>query len=594
MEAQAVWFEESGVELESAMSTIKKLNYLMDRKMKLGVFGILILIIIGSVAELLGVAVIMPVVNLAIDANYQDNFWCRIVMNITGYETREKIMLVMIAATIAIYILKNLYLSWMYSRLYQFSAVIKKQMAVKLMESYLKQPYAFFLKKNTSELIRSVNSDTAQLYEIVLNCLLVASNGLTAICLLVTLLVTNWIMTMLVVVLLALCAGVILFVVQGRTRYFGKRNQELSGFLIKYLQQTFEGVKEIKILNNEGFFIKQYKETYQEQTDIARKYSLVNLIPKYMIEMVCIVGIMAYLGVNIMYNPNYTDIVPQLAGFVAAAYKLLPAVNALYAYLNTIVYHRASIDLIYHDVKEANELDTKEAYMENNTESLEFHDKIELSHVDFKYDNSDKNVLNDVNLEIPKGKSVAFVGASGGGKTTTADLVLGLLSPVRGAVLVDGKNINTNMEGWRRQIGYIPQSIYLTDGSIKSNIALGIPEKEIDESRVWKALEEAQLKSFVEGLENGVDTEVGERGMRISGGQRQRIGIARALYRNPDILVFDEATSALDNETEKEVMKAIDSLHGNKTMIMIAHRLSTIENCDIVYKVEKGKVVKER
>lgn len=576
------------------MNTIRKLRYLLDRKTKLGILGILLMVIAGSFAELVGIAIILPIVNLAIDTDFENNIWCKAVIRITGMDDRETIMLILILATIVIYIIKSFYLSWMNSRLYRFSAVVRKGMAVRLMRSYLKQPYSFFLKKNTSELIRSVNEDTGRFYEVILNCLLVAANGLTAAVLLVTLIVTNPYMALLVAALLGVCAVVILLVVQKKTRILGKENQTLSGFLIKYLQQTFEGVKEIKVLNNEDYFIDTYSDTYQKQTDVVRKFSLINVIPKYMIETVCMAGIMIYLAVNIMYNPDYMEIVPQLAVFVAAAYKLLPSVNALYAYMNTIFYHKAAIDLIYHDIKEADELEVQTVCSDSMADSLEFHDKIELSHVDFKYDNSDKNVLNDVNLEIPKGKSVAFVGASGGGKTTTADLVLGLLSPERGAVLVDGKNINTSMEGWRRQIGYIPQSIYLTDGSIKSNIALGIPEKEIDESRVWKALEEAQLKSFVEGLEQGINTEVGERGVRISGGQRQRIGIARALYRNTDILVFDEATSALDNETEKEVMKAIDSLHGNKTMIMIAHRLSTIENCDIVYRVENGRVVKER
>lgn len=576
------------------MKIINKLNYLLDRKTKIGILGILLMVIIGSIAELLGVAIILPIVNLAIDTDFENNKWCKLVMNITGVDDRETIMLILILATIAIYILKSFYLSWMNSRLYRFSAVVRKGMAVRLMQSYLKQPYAFFLKKNTSELIRSVNEDTGRFYEVILNCLLVVSNGLTSIVLLVTLIVTNPYMAFMVAALLGLCAVVILLVVQKRTRSLGKENQTLSGFLIKYLQQTFEGVKEIKVLNNENYFIETYSDTYQKQTDVVRKFSLINVIPKYMIETVCITGIMLYLAANILWNPNYMEIVPQLAVFVAAAYKLLPSVNALYAYMNTILYHRAAIDLIYHDIKEANELEEQETCLERKGGVLEFHNKIELSHVDFRYENTEKNVLTDVNLEIPKGKSVALVGASGGGKTTTADLVLGLLSPCSGAVLVDGKNISTNMEEWRRQIGYIPQSIYLTDGSIKSNIALGIPEEEIDEKRVWAALEEAQLKSFVKGLEQGIETEVGERGVRISGGQRQRIGIARALYRNPNILVFDEATSALDNETEKEVMKAIDSLHGNKTMIMIAHRLSTIENCDMVYKVEQGKVVRER
>lgn len=575
------------------MNTIKKLNSLLDKKMKMQIFCILFFIIIGSVAELLGVAIIAPIVNLAMDDNYAENMWCKLVMNLTGYETREKVLIVMIVAVVVIYVLKNSYLSWMYSRLYRFSATVKKQMAVKLMESYLNQPYAFFLKKNTSDLIRSVNQDTSQLYEVVLNCLLVAANAFTAMVLVAALVITNPVMTFVIVALLAVCACVIILGVQKKTRYYGRQNQELSGYLIKYLQQTFEGIKEIKILNNERHFIKEYGDTYQEQTEFVKRYNLVNLIPKYLIEAVSIVGIMAYLGVNILYNPNYMNLIPQLATFVAAAYKLLPAVNAIYAYINTIIYHRASIDLVYQDVKEAENLELKEFDTAKGAK-IEFEDKIELSHVTFRYEGTEKAVLEDVSIEIPKGKSVAFIGPSGGGKTTTADIVLGLIRPVKGAVLVDGKDILENLAGWRNNIGYIPQNIYLTDGSIKSNVALGIPEENIDVDRVWEVLREAQLAGFVEELEQGLDTEVGERGVRMSGGQRQRLGIARALYRNPDVLVFDEATSALDNETEKEVMKAIDNLHGNKTMIMIAHRLSTIENCDIVYKVENAQVVRER
>ena len=592
MEKKTFWAEEDWIGVE--MNTINKLKYLMDKRMKIKTVINLILIMIGAAAELLGVAAILPIINLAVDVNYEEDKICKIVMRLTGYQEREQIMLVVIAATIVIYIAKSMYLSWMYSRLYKFSAEIKKDMAVKLMRSYLIQPYAFFLKKNTSELIRSVNSDTAQLYEIVLNCLLFFSNALTAVVLMITLLVTNVAMTLTVVVLLAACAITIFLVVQKRTRYYGKRNQDLSAFLIKYLQQIFEGVKEIKILNTEKYFMEKYSKVYEEQANNMRKYSLCNLIPKYMIELVCIIGIMSYLAFNIMYNQNYMELIPQLGVFVMAAYKLLPAVNAAYAYLNTIVYHRASIDLVYHDVKEADDLEAKELFDSKNKIVKKFEKEICLNDIVFQYENAEKPVLNHVNLEIPKGKSVALIGPSGGGKTTTVDIILGLLKPTNGEVLVDGENIAECLENWRAKIGYIPQNIYLTDGSIKSNIALGVPKEEIVEEQVWKALEEAQLADFVRTLPEGLDTEVGERGARISGGQRQRIGIARALYHSPEVLVFDEATSALDNETEKEVMKAIDSLHGNKTMIMIAHRLTTIENCDMVYKVEKAQIVRER
>ena len=575
-------------------NVLKKLNYLLTRKNKIQIVFILFLTLGGAIAELLGVAVMLPVINLAMDTNYTENIWCKLVMDITGFMEKDDILLVMVGATIVIYIGKSLYLVWMNNILYKFSANIKRQMAENLMTAYLKQPYKFFLQKNSSELIRAVNLDTSQIYEIVLNCLLIASNGLTALALILTLLVTNVVMTIVIAVLLAITACVILFIIQKKTRYYGRRNQQLSGSLIKYLQQAFEGVKEIKIIGNEKFFIDRYVTTYRDQTEIGRKFNLTNLLPKYLVETVCIVGIMLFLGYNIIFIPTYMDIIPQLAVFVAAAVKLLPSVNALYSYANTIIYHKAAIDVIYRDVKEANELNNGELLLEQNCRKMDFDQDIVLDNLMFQYDPTGKIILDHINLEVPKGKSVALIGPSGGGKTTTADLILGLLAPTEGKVLVDGIDIQTNLSGWRRQIGYIPQNIYLMDDSIKNNIALGVPEKEISEDQVWKALEDAQLSDFVKGLEHGIETQIGERGARISGGQRQRMGIARALYHNPDILVFDEATSALDTKTEQEVMKAVDGLHGTKTMIMIAHRLTTIENCDIVYKIENGEVRRER
>ncbi|MBP3470263.1 MAG: ABC transporter ATP-binding protein [Lachnospiraceae bacterium] len=575
-------------------NVLKKLNYLLTRKNKIQIVFILFLTLGGAIAELLGVAVMLPVINLAMDTNYTENVWCKLVMDMTGFTEKDDILLVMVGATIVIYIGKSMYLAWMNNVLYKFSAKIKSEMAEKLMTAYLRQPYKFFLQKNSSELIRAVNQDTGQIYEIVLNCLLVFSNGLTACALIITLLVTNVVMTIVIALLLSITAGVIFFVIQKKTRYYGRRNQKITSSLIKYLQQTFEGIKEIKIIGNEYFFINRYIATYRDHAETGRKYNLTNLLPKYLIETVCIVGIMSFLGYNIIFVPTYMEIIPQLAVFVAAAIKLLPSVNALYSYANTIIYHKAAIDVIYEDVKEANELNSGELVPEENSQKMNFSRKIELQNLSFQYDTAGKIILDHVNLEVSKGKSVALIGPSGGGKTTTADIILGLLTPTEGKVLVDGIDIQTNLSGWRRQIGYIPQNIYLMDDSIKNNIALGVPEKEISEEQVWKALEAAQLSDFVKGLEQGIETQIGERGARISGGQRQRIGIARAMYHDPDILVFDEATSALDTKTEEEVMKAIDGLHGSKTMIMIAHRLSTIENCDIIYRIENGQVKKER
>ncbi|MDD3368826.1 MAG: ABC transporter ATP-binding protein [Lachnospiraceae bacterium] len=576
------------------MNTIRELMYLLDRKAKLQTVWLLILIIIGSVAELLGVSILLPIINLAMNDEAMNSDAFVLLRNISGLQTKEHILLLLIMATVIIYITKSVYLSWMYGKMYYFAADVKRGLATKLMRAYLEQPYSFFLYRNTSELIRGVNADTAQLYEVITNCLLILSNGFTALCLVGYLAVTNIIMTIVVAGLLAVCGAAILLIVQKRTRYYGKVNQTMSSFLIRHLQQAFDGIKEIKILNNEKYFIDQYDVAYYKQTDVVRKSKLVNLIPKYLIEAVCISGILTYLAVNILWNPTYITLLPQLAVFCVTAYKLLPSVNSIYAYTNTIVYHKASIDLVYNDVRSAEQLTKAENFDIEQIEKMSFVRDICVNNITFAYENTNKNVLEHAEMYIVNGQSVALVGPSGGGKTTMADILLGLLEPKTGQILVDGKDIRENLSGWRQNIGYIPQNIYLTDDTIRNNVAFGIAPEKISDEQVWKVLRDAQLEEFIRGLEKGLDTEVGERGVRISGGQRQRIGIARALYRNPDILIFDEATSALDNETEKELMKSIDGLHGTKTMVMIAHRLSTIENCDVVYKIEAGKVERIR
>lgn len=577
------------------MKTIKELNYLLDVKMKIQVLILFIMVLIGSAVELLGVAIVLPIVNIAMDSNgVSDSWYVNLVTSITGATKKEEILLWLALATICIYILKNCYLLFMNRQLYKFSADIKRKMATRLMKAYLKQSYSYFLQCNTADLIRSVNTDTAQLYEIVINVLQVVSNGLTATGLVIYLSITNFWMTMVVAALLAFCALLLVFVFQKTLRRMGRRNQKLTGFMIKYLQETFEGIKEIKLLNNENHFIDQYDKSYKEASNISIRSSTYGILPKYMIEVVCITGIMGYLAANVMWNPNYLELMPQLAVFCVAAYKLLPSVNALNGYINTIIFHRASVELVYNDIKAADKME--ESFEHNNGIDTEFifNDVIKIEDMSFKYHGAESNVVSHGELEIHKGQSVAFVGASGGGKTTTADIVLSLLTPTEGKVTVDGVDIQKNMWGWRKKIGYIPQTIYLTDDTIKRNVAFGLEDEMINEDEVWRAIKDAQLYDFVKSLPEGLDTVVGERGGRLSGGQRQRIGIARALYRNPEVLVFDEATSALDNETEKEVMKAIEGLQGSKTMIMIAHRLSTIENCDVVYRIENGTIKKER
>ena len=293
------------------------------------------------------------------------------------------------------------------------------------------------------------------------------------------------------------------------------------------------------------------------------------------------------------WSNNIADFVPQLSAFAIAAFRLMPSIGKLNAYINSINYCKPSLNLIYDDLKAIEDCKGEDAYRPDKDENASFEEAINVNDVVYRYPDSDENVINNVSMNIKKGTTVAFIGSSGAGKTTLADIILGLLVPDKGDICVDEWSIRDNPNKWHSMLGYIPQTIYLTDDSIRRNIAFGVNEADIDDEAVNRAIEEAQLSEFVKTLPEGVNTFVGDRGVRLSGGQRQRIGIARALYRNPQILVLDEATSALDNETETAVMEAIDNLHGNKTMIIIAHRLTTIRNADVIYEVAAGQVSKK-
>lgn len=312
-----------------------------------------------------------------------------------------------------------------------------------------------------------------------------------------------------------------------------------------------------------------------------------------MIETVFIVSMLAFMAVYLSGGGDITAFATNIAAFAVAAVRVLPSVNRINTYITEIAYTQPSLDFVYENLQEGMKTDEMLAKRraQSQSEKLKLEDKIELDHISFHYPDSDKAIFKDAHMIVPKGKSVGIIGASGAGKSTIVDVLLGLLHAQEGQITCDGVDIFKNYESWLAQVGYIPQSIYLIDESIRDNIAFGIDADKIDDTRIWEVLKEAQLKEFVEELPEGLDTTIGDRGVRLSGGQRQRIGIARALYNDPEILVFDEATSALDNDTESAVMEAVNSFHGRKTMIIIAHRLNTIEKCDIVYKVENARLV---
>lgn len=582
------------------MDTFTKVIKLLDNKTRFYSVVVLIATLIGSVMELIGVAIVLPIINMAMeDSEVTANIFARTISRLFNTNDKNEILILLIVATIVIYIIKAVYMVALSVLQYSFSMSIKRKLSVRIITSYLKKTYEFFLNTNSAELLRTVTTDTEQFYQVILNVLMITSNFITATAIGCYLIVTNLIMALSIICMLLVCVIVVLFVINKRFRDLGKQNQYLSGVINKILLQVFNGAKEIKIMNIEDYFVKDYKRCFRKIEKTNTKYQIYNHIPKHLIETVCITSILVYMGLNIAFSNNYLSLISQLAVFCVGAYKMLPSISAIAAYMSTVMYYRASVDLIYDVITETekNEDNINHYKTEKGIEddaTVNFNDNICGKDLYFKYTNSEDYVLNNVNICIKKGQCVGFVGTSGGGKTTLVDVLLTLLEPTRGVVEIDGVNTKNNIRYIGQLVGYIPQVIYLVDDTIRRNVAFGVTEEEIDDERVVLSLKKAQLYEYVAQLPNGINTIIGERGARLSGGQRQRIGIARALYREPKILVLDEATSALDNETEEEIMKSINRLKGEITIIMIAHRLSTIKNCDVVYEISNGTVSERR
>ena len=395
--------------------------------------------------------------------------------------------------------------------------------------------------------------------------------------------------TIIVGITLLLFVFVVMRKIKSDIESFGEKTRQAKADSTKWLLQTFGGIKETMILDKKGFFSDRVDEQYEIFATNQRKYQVMSYIPKPLMESVCICTVLLAIIVKLLNGVSPSYFISTIAVFAVAAFRLLPAFNRITGYINRMVYGMPSLNAVYEELVAVEQLEHTKSKI--SSEELVFNKTIEIRDLYYSYPNTDVLVLKDINMVIPKNKSVAFIGASGAGKTTLADVILGLLSPNRGSILVDGVDIRSNMSNWQKKLGYIPQSIFLMDDTIRSNIAYGINEPYIDEGRLNRALADSQLNEFVLSLERGLDTEVGERGVRLSGGQRQRIGIARALYGDPEILILDEATSALDNDTETAIMEAIDNLSGKKTLVIIAHRLSTIRNCDYVYEITPEGII---
>lgn len=571
---------------------VKKLRYVFDRKDKIKLVGLAILMVIGSVLELLAVAVFNPFIEVLMQtSSIEDDSFLKLFFTHIHLNGIEQYLVVLSALIAVIYLVKNIYLSFLQNVILSFSYTTRMNLATRLLTTYMNEPYTFHLSKNIAEMQRCLQSDTSQFMSLINSCLQLTVEMVTCLALAAYLFHTSHSITVVIGVLLLLCIGLFFMISKKVSSRLGRQNENYNAKLFQWINQSLGGIKELKILQREEYFIDSYKTNYKKLIWGARVNELIAALPKYIVETVAMVGLVFAIIIKLLFGHGALEtFIPQIAVFAVAAFRLLPSVGRVNAYINSIMYNKASLDMIYDDLKEIDSEPVQEIEWQEKKEKWIFTKGVTVEHVSYHYPDSDVEVLHDISLEIPKGKTVALIGPSGAGKTTLADIILGLLSPVSGVVRMDQHNVYENLRSWREKLGYIPQSIYLSDDTIRNNVAFGIYEAQIDDNAIWKALEKAQLKEFVQGLENGLDTYVGDRGVRLSGGQRQRIGIARALYHDPEILVLDEATSALDSSTEQAVMESIESLQGLKTMIIIAHRLTTIKNADLVYEVSGGNV----
>lgn len=569
-----------------------KINYIFSRKDKILLFLLLAAVVIGSFMELLGVSIFSPFVEVITrPAIIHEKEYLEYFYTMFHFSSEEDFLVALAALIIVIYVVKNIYLSLEKNWMYKFSYNMQKKLSVRLLTAYMEEPYSFHLNKNIAILQRSLQEDTDLFAKGIIHLLELFAEVAICVVLGIYLFFVSQSITVIVVGLLLVCVGIFTGISRKFSKSIGKESQEYKGKLYQWMNQALGGIKEIKILNRERYFIKEYDTYFTRYVRGLRLNRLIGMLPKHVVETVCMSGLLFAVIIKIRYGQkDIGDYITQLAVFAVAAFKLLPAVGKINEHLSCILYSAPSVDLIYHDLK-----DIDNGQRENKGELLDwkFHDRIKISNVKYHYPDVEENVIDGADFEIRKGQAAAFVGTSGAGKTTMVDIILGLLSPQYGRIKADELDINKYKSTWQKEIGYIPQTIYLSDDSIRNNIAFGIPKEEIDDAAVIEAIRKAQLSEFVENLPDGLDTFVGDRGVRLSGGQRQRIGIARALYHDPGILVLDEATSALDTETEEAVMESIDQLKGSKTMLIIAHRLTTIKNADVVYEVGDGKVVKK-
>ncbi|MCC5927632.1 MAG: ABC transporter ATP-binding protein [Cyclobacteriaceae bacterium] len=577
------------------IDALKKLFEILPSsdRWKMGV--LFLLMMFGTLLEVAGIGMLPVFVSAVSDPSFVlDNEWLGPVAASLGIETSRDLLVYGGIALVAIFFVKTVYLIWFN---YIKTKFVKNRFALisnNLFETYLTAPYTFHLNRNTSELIRNVTLETSYISgNIMMPFLTILMDSVMVIGIFLLLMAVEPVVTLVSFLIIGGGGGLLLKLIKGRLRYYGKSAKRERKRMIQGVTEGIGGYKDVTVMNRQKRFLQRFRGFVANMTRAEIFKSVSTYASRPVIELIAVAGMVFIAGLMLFQGREMGAIIPILALFGAAVVRLIPSVSHIITKITTLRYYAHSLDSVHRDLSSMKDHANTTRFENRRTEKLPFEQEITLNNVSYRYPGAEGEAVKNISLSIPKGSAVGFVGESGAGKSTIVDVILGLLEPQQGQVLVDGVDIRQQKRAWQNNVGYIPQFIYLADDTIRNNIAFGLSDEEIEEEKVAAAVEAAQLDALIRELPDGLDTVIGENGVRLSGGQRQRIGIARALYNNPAVLIMDEATSALDNITEKQVIRSIEALKGERTIIMIAHRLTTVQNCDIIYHMKKGGVFEE-
>lgn len=571
------------------MSILENISSLLTPSERKTALLLLALMFIGMLFETIGIGLVIPATALMMQYDLVIQYpAAKKLFVFLGHPTQVQMVTGAMLLLVGIYFIKNLFLAFLAWRQTCFTYNVQTGLSQRLFTVYLRQPYTFHLQRNSAQLMRNVTNEVSLFAGALTSGLMIVAEGLVLSGIAALLLFAEPLGATAVLLVLGGASWLFHRCTRTRITQWGETRQHHDGMRIQQLQQGLGGAKDVKLLGRESDFLNRYSTHNQASARASTLQTTVQLVPRLWLELLAVVGLAILVISMLQQGRELAIIVPTLGLFTAAAFRLMPSVNRILGSVQSLRYGLPVINTLHEELKLARPEPPSHLSSKNPLQQ-----SICLKNITYSYPNSSKPALSEASFLIQKGESVGLIGPSGSGKSTLVDITLGLLTPASGTVSVDGKNIEANLRAWQDQIGYVSQTIYLTDDTLRRNVAFGLPNEQIDDAAIQSAIKDAQLEDFVAALPEGLDTLVGERGIRLSGGQRQRIGIARALYHNPSVLVLDEATSALDVVTEQGVIQAIKALRGSKTTLIVAHRLSTIDHCDRLYRLENGRITAE-